>query len=164
MQRVSELAGIDMTFAGVCIPSTLFADDLIIIAVALVVIKRICEYTKKCSIEGETGLDFNWEKCELITDVIGGVGMVIEIRGREVNVKAEQCTKILGPICCAVADSGEDFKKKLSKAASTNRQLRSLCDAAGRLPYKDKVRLMQITTLQGVLWNIESERSVNRSV
>ena len=71
-------------------------------------------------------------------------------------MKAEQCTKILGSIRSAVADSGEDFKTRLSKAASTNRQLRSLCDSAGRLPYKDKMRLMQITTLQGVLWNIES--------
>ena len=47
-------------------------------------------------------------------------------------VKAEQYTKILGSICSAVADSGKDFKNKLSKAASANRQLRSLCDAADR--------------------------------
>ena len=55
-----------------------------------------------------------------------------------------------------MADSGEDFKNKLSKVASTNRQLRSLCDSAGRLPYKDKMRLMQITKLQGVQRNTES--------
>jgi len=152
----NELAGIDMTFVGVYIPSTLFADDFIIIAVTLIMIKRICEYIMKCLIEGETGLDFNWEKCELITNVVGSVGMVIVIWGREVTVKAEQYTKILGSVCSAVADSGEDFRNKLSRAASTNRQLRSLCDAARTLPYKDKVRLMQTTTLQGVLWNIES--------
>ena len=119
-------------------------------------IKRICEYIMECLIEGETGLDFNWEKCELITDVIGNVGMVVEIWAREVTVKAEQYTKTLGSICSAVADSGEDCKNKLGKAASTNRQLRSLCDSAGRLLYKDKTRLMQITTLQGVLRHIES--------
>ena len=133
----NELAGIDMTFAGVYIPSTLFADGFILTAVTLVMIKRKCEYIMKCLIGGETGLDFNWEKCELIANVIGSVGMVVEIWGRKVTVKAEQYTKILGPICSAVADSGEDFKNKLSKAASTNRQLRSLSDAAGRLPYKD---------------------------
>ena len=37
----NELAGIDMTFAGACIPSTLFADGFIIIAITLIMVKRI---------------------------------------------------------------------------------------------------------------------------
>lgn len=148
--------GIDMTSMGALLPCCIFADDFIILARTLLMMMKICEYIMSCLIDGGTGLDFNWEKSELITNVECEGEVHIEIRGRDVKVKEGHVVKILGSTFHVKGGSMEDWAGKLGTAGRVTRQLRSLCTAAGSVPYRDRMRLLQVTTLQSVLWNIES--------
>eukprot|EP00972_Heterocapsa_arctica_P064432 9508944-Heterocapsa_arctica.AAC.1 len=62
-----------MTWSNTFIPCCIVADDFIVLGTTLNMIKHICEYITDCLIGGGTGADFNWEKNELVSNVLGSV-------------------------------------------------------------------------------------------
>eukprot|EP00972_Heterocapsa_arctica_P040088 5905840-Heterocapsa_arctica.AAC.1 len=75
--------GVNMTWSNTFTPCCMFADDFIILGTTLNTIKHICAYIMDCLIGCGTGLDFKWEKNELVSNVLGSGGKAITIKGRE---------------------------------------------------------------------------------